>query len=64
MKKQKRNWFAYLFVTLLLVFLLMPILSISLYSISMNWTIQMLPEEFTFSYYGELFSMPDFFILL
>ncbi len=64
MKKQKRNWFAYLFVTLLLVFLLMPILSISLYSISMNWTTQMLPEEFTFSYYGELFSMPDFFMAI
>jgi len=60
----KRNWFSHVLVTLLIAYLLMPILAICLYSVSLNWTRQMLPSEFTLDYYRELFSLPDFYMAI
>lgn len=57
--KQKKNWFALLFIVLISLYLLLPFVMTLIYSLFVEWT-DVLPHGFTLRNYIDLFSNMEF----
>ncbi|MGJ9458041.1 ABC transporter permease [Oceanobacillus sp. CF4.6] len=60
MKSKKRKFSTYLILTIFGLYMISPFISTALYATSTNWSNTLLPKDFTFKWFVELFQDPNF----
>ncbi|TMN22616.1 ABC transporter permease [Lentibacillus cibarius] len=64
MNKEKSIWIHKLIIVALMIYLFTPILGTFIYSIAKEWSYSVLPDSYTFQWYGELLQDPAFYSAL